>query len=45
MVETPRERKQNSPSEAPLRTVMSRLFPAVNEGMRNPWFYFYFSFL
>jgi hypothetical protein len=35
MVETPQERKQNK----------SRLLPALNEGMGNPWFYFYFSFL
>jgi hypothetical protein len=32
-------------SEALRRTVMSTLLPALNEGMGNPWFYFYFSFL
>jgi hypothetical protein len=33
------------PSEALRRTVMSRLLPTLSEGMGNPWFYFYFSFL
>jgi hypothetical protein len=49
MVETPQERKQNkscdSPREALRSTVMSSLLPALNEGMGNPWFYFYFLFL